>query len=288
MAQVMRAVAVLVAVASMACGPVWSGKVSGAELTIKDAVFSPLLSRSGEPQGVVIVVGDQSDLCALVSSRGKLPSASVATFMLLGRANGKTLAPEVGEYYVGGPTETGKSSSGSFLRTDANGTLAIPSANTRLASGVVRVTSLNDTSLVAQVDVRFGQQNDAVTGSFSARICGALNNAFGTNSSGGGPADPLPTGSGSGGGSCQVASGGLSYCISYTGSNYTPAAVQAACPPSTGTYASSECTSGGLGRCTFGRGTSSEYHWTFYDSGPSSNPDPRATCTSGGGSWSAN
>jgi hypothetical protein len=128
MLQVLRAGAGVVALALMACGPVWSGKVSGAELTIKDAVFSPLVSRSGEPLGMVVVVGDQADLCALVSSKSKLPSASVATFVLLSRANGKTLAPEVGEFYVGGPTDSGKSASGSFVRTDSNGTLSIPTA----------------------------------------------------------------------------------------------------------------------------------------------------------------
>lgn len=291
MVQVMRAVAGAAAVALMACGPVWSGKVSGAELTIKDAVFSPLVSRSGEPLGLVVVVGDQSDLCALVSSKSKLPSASVATFVLLGRANGKTLAPELGEYYVGGPTDTGKSSSGSFVRTDANGTLSIPTANTRLGSGVVKVTSLTDTSLVAQLDVRFGQQNDPVTGSFSARVCGALNNVFGTSSSSDptGPTDPTdPTGGSSGGsgGSCTVNSAGLAYCVTYTGASYSQSTIQTACASSAGTYATSGC-SGGGGRCTFGKGTPTEYQWTFLSSGAGT-PDPESTCTSGGGTWSPN
>jgi hypothetical protein len=129
-----------------------------------------------------VIVGDQPDLCALVSSKAKLSSASG----LLARANGKTLVPEMGEYDVGGPSDTGKSSSGSFVRTDANGTFAIPGANTVLASGVVKVTSISNTSLTAQLDVRFGRQNDPVTATFSARICGELNSVFG-GSGGGSP-----------------------------------------------------------------------------------------------------
>jgi hypothetical protein len=98
----------------------------------------------------------------------------------------------------------------------------------------------------------------------------------------------LAAGCGSAGsGSCTVSNAGFSYCINYSGSSYTTSAVQAVCTPAVGTYSSGACATGGAGVCTFQKGTSTEYKWTFANGDAGAGVSLETTCTAAGGSFSA-
>lgn len=175
---------------AMSCGQTWSGKVSGIDLDPKDAVFASV-SVDGAPAGVVVAVGSDSDLCTrLVSSfsRGNTqpPSLTYAMFSLVSMANGRQLAPSTGSYPISvGPTTggNGRFASGTFTHTDEFGTLAIPAANTIAISGLFEIETLSSQTLKAHFDGRFGQQNDEVVASFTARNCLALGTTLAANKS---------------------------------------------------------------------------------------------------------
>ena len=88
-----------------------------------------------------------------------------------------------------------------------------------------------------------------------------------------------------GAGSCAI-TGASGYCIGYTGSAYTASSVQSACSAASGTYSASACAAGS-GVCTFAKGTSTEYNWTFA-SADAGGVSASTTCTTAGGTFSAN
>lgn len=93
-------------------------------------------------------------------------------------------------------------------------------------------------------------------------------------------------GGGGGAGSCKfdgVASSGYeSYCVEY-GSTYTVDSVKAAC--STGTYSSGACEAGD--KCTYNKGTSTEYSWTYVWTSDATADQKAAVKTACSGEWTA-
>lgn len=89
-------------------------------------------------------------------------------------------------------------------------------------------------------------------------------------------------------GSCTAGSGGVNYCISYTGSSVTASAIQQGCTASMGTYQSSDCASANrVGRCTLPGGTANLTQTAnFY--APMTAADAMTTCMALGGSFTAN
>lgn len=95
-------------------------------------------------------------------------------------------------------------------------------------------------------------------------------------------------GGAAGAGSCSVNTAGVpNYCINYSGSAYTSSQVQQACSAAKGTYSSGGCATGGGGICTFQKGTSTEYKWTFGTADAGAGINLEMFCTQAGGSFSA-
>jgi hypothetical protein len=83
---------------------------------------------------------------------------------------------------------------------------------------------------------------------------------------------------------CQMGSGESLSCNSFTGSSYNPGLVQRSCSGAKGLYLPGGCAQIGHGRCTFAKGTPSEYEAVFGDGVAL---DPREFCSSTGGTWSS-
>lgn len=187
-----RIVAVMLLVG---CGPAWSGKVSGYTLQVNEALYATLDDDKGAAVGAVVVLGDQTGLCALLAATKAPPSATIAAFTLTRQADGKLLSPDVGDYIVGASSSASASAAGAFLHTDANGTNSIPSTNRFASSGLLKVTELSNDrgSMSMQFEGKFGAQNDSVSVAVRAQRCiidrqtlsrGFLATTFGGSSSG--------------------------------------------------------------------------------------------------------
>lgn len=199
-----------VAVSLAACGPSWSGKVSGYSLEQREALFTPLTDSKGAPTGGLIVLGDTTGLCAQLAATRAPSDATLVAFHFSRQADGKPLSPDTGDYVIGASSQASASAVGVFFKTDANGTSSVPRSNRMASSGLLEVTqlSLSDGTLTGHFDGKFGVQNDAVFVSFRASRCqidpttigrGFLADAFG------GVASPPSSSSGAGGQSAECA-----------------------------------------------------------------------------------
>lgn len=162
----------------MGCGPAWSGKVSGYGLETREAVFTTL--TVGTELSAVLVLGDQPNLCSQLAAPRAPGDATLAAFSFGRRADGKALTPDTGDYVV---TDSRPASGtwlvGQFVHTDANGTNAIPSANARALSGLLKVTKYTPNGqLLAEFDGRFGSQGDEVQTAISASWCSITSDAL--------------------------------------------------------------------------------------------------------------
>ncbi len=87
-------------------------------------------------------------------------------------------------------------------------------------------------------------------------------------------------------GSCQITTGGTSYCSEYSGSGVNADAVRTACTASTGTYGASACaTASRVGRCTYTAGGLTVVS-NFYS--PTTEMAGQQVCTVLSGTWAAN
>ncbi|MBL8950573.1 MAG: hypothetical protein JNK82_07350 [Myxococcaceae bacterium] len=163
----------VLAVGLSACGPQVSGRVSGYELDVNEALFATVDDGKGAMVGAVVVLTDQVGTCASLLGTKAPPNAMYTTFTLTRQADGKLLSPDVGDYVLGATTTAAAAATGVFIRTDGNGTNAIPSANRGALSGLVRVTglSLDRGTMNLSVDAKFGVQGDAIAGSLRASRC---------------------------------------------------------------------------------------------------------------------
>ena len=73
---------------------------------------------------------------------------------------------------------------------------------------------------------------------------------------------------------------GITYCLAFGGSAFTPAQVMGAC--GSGTFAPT-CAAGAMGYCTTGCGGPSETTTYYYDA--ATLMTFKTTCTSNGGAW---
>lgn len=89
-------------------------------------------------------------------------------------------------------------------------------------------------------------------------------------------------------GSCSATSGGVSYCISYTGTSATMSAIQQGCTSGMGTYQSTDCpTANRVGRCTL-PGGNAELTQTANYYAPTTAEQAMAACTAIMGTFAAN
>ncbi|MFO0561293.1 MAG: hypothetical protein U0269_24960 [Polyangiales bacterium] len=89
-------------------------------------------------------------------------------------------------------------------------------------------------------------------------------------------------------GSCQANSGGVTFCIDYTGSAATMAGIQQGCSQSMGTYQASACpTANRVGRCTLPNGSAQLTQTASYYA-PMTSADVMAACTAIMGTYQAN
>lgn len=165
---------VLSLAALLGCGPGFNGKVSGYSLEVREAVFTSV-NVGGESVGALLVLSDQPNLCAKLAAAKPPPDSSMAIFSLSRSVDGKRLSPDVGDYVVASEAAlSGATTTGVFIHTDSNGTNAIPAANAKATSGLLKVTEYEPTgreTLTAHFDGRFGNQNDAMLGTISAKWC---------------------------------------------------------------------------------------------------------------------
>ncbi len=169
----MKKTALAVAVLLVACGPSVNGRVSGYALDVNEALFSTVTDGKGANIGAVLVLSDQKGVCAQLTATKAPANAQFTLFMLTRQADGKPLSPDIGEYVVGAAPGSAASAAGMFMRTDGNGTNAIPAANRGALSGLVRVTdfSLDKGVMGVQLDAKFGAQSDVVSGALRADRC---------------------------------------------------------------------------------------------------------------------
>jgi hypothetical protein len=163
-------VAALLAVA--ACGPGFTGTVSGYSVNVQDELYVPLTDNSGATVGALLMVSDQTQMCSQLAAT-TAPANATMVMLLIGReANGRPLSPDVGKYTVSASGANASTASGGFLRTDANGTQSIPGTNADITSGLVDVTAYSNTKgMSGTFDGRFGQQADPVQFQFNAHLC---------------------------------------------------------------------------------------------------------------------
>lgn len=178
------------AVGLLACGNggTFSGKVAGNELSVKDAVFTVTRSQ-GKIVTSTLILADIPDVCTLLKANRNPKSATAfGTAFIRTNANGDVLATDIGNYTVladlNGATAGNNVALAAFGRVDANCTNTLSAAQSNGKSGIIKVTEYNpaaDGKMSGTFDITFGDQNDKVTGSFSADFCDVP--AFATASS---------------------------------------------------------------------------------------------------------
>jgi len=283
-----RIIAAALAVAAFTgCGPAFTGTVSGYGLSVKDELFVTLTDSSGAAQGAVLVLADQGDFCATLAATKAPADLSLVAFVLQRTVDGKTLSPDTGDYVVG--AQSGASTAGLFMHTDANGTNELPAANRSAASGRLTVTTFQaDQAMGGSFNGKFGAQNDEVSFGFNAHNCTIDTQTFvngflwtGGASSGSSYTASQPAGS------CTVVSGANEWCVDFLGSGYSWSQVDTQCASSNGVHQAARCPSGVYGSCSTGVGTPT-WETTHYLSIDSTVVNPQQECVNLGGTFSYN
>jgi hypothetical protein len=170
----------IAALAASSCGGPghMDGTVAGANLTVRDAIFSLVRGSSGDLQGVFLFMGDKPDLCAALKANRQPKSLTGLSLSLVRYSDmAAVLSPDSGEYTIitSAPPRGGRYASAMFSRSDVNCTPTIAPASGGVTSGLVKVESLKAEpggSAVGTFDLTFGG-GDKATGSFNATFCDA-------------------------------------------------------------------------------------------------------------------
>lgn len=177
--QLKQVVVALSLMGAFACGNggTFNGTVSGNSLSVKDAVFS-VTRVDGKIQYSNLILADAPNLCTSLRANRNPKSVTVfAASFVRSNVAGEVLATDVGDYTVvttysleGGT----RSSIAAFFKTDANCTTINTEEQGAGKSGIIKISEYNPSTegkMSGTFDITFGEQNDKVSGSFSADYC---------------------------------------------------------------------------------------------------------------------
>lgn len=177
-----RVCVTLCAVVVSACSPnSLSGSISGTKLNAKDAAFFITHDNAGQPNGAIVRISDQADVCDSLTSAEAVKSSTNLTLHFVKKSgDGTIIAPNVGPFTVVTSTDFVTNSSvvtGALDRLDSTCT------NTLGASGYAEHGSAQvdafDTAVGGHMSGSFemwwGAQDERVTGNFSAVYCNSTN-----------------------------------------------------------------------------------------------------------------
>ncbi|MBX7096201.1 MAG: hypothetical protein K1X89_00685 [Myxococcaceae bacterium] len=157
---------VLLSLAACGSGNSFTGTVGGESLVVKQSALVTGTDSSGNLTGLVIVLSDQVDLCAQLSSN-KLAGNALGISLTSTGASGALVPPTPGDYRV-------EATGGLQARASLRRTVGTSVSNFDAKAGTVKLSALRsgaDGSAAGTYELTLGEALEKVTGSFNAPLC---------------------------------------------------------------------------------------------------------------------
>lgn len=160
------AVAALLSLAACGSGNSFTGTVGGEGLVVKQSALVTGTDSSGNLTGLIIVLSDQVDLCAQLSTN-KLAGNALGIALTSTGASGALVPPTPGDYRV-------EATGGLQARASLRRTVGASISNFEAKAGTVKLSALRsgtDGSAAGSYELTLGEALEKVSGSFNAPLC---------------------------------------------------------------------------------------------------------------------